>query len=106
MSEGSLFDDVLKGSKHRLTLFKADELAEALEKDNGYNSEHYEEAKYTIEETKNFSTSLKEDEGKILRVRLDRIFETLERLSNIFNKTTIIGKLVESIINLIKTLLP
>ena len=26
MSEGSLFDDVLKGSKHRLTLFKVDEI--------------------------------------------------------------------------------
>ena len=108
--EGELLDNPrwqpLSVEKYEDLAGQADTLAEALEKDNGYNAEHYEEAKYTIEETKNFSTSLREGEGNVLRVRLDRIFEILERLSVIFNKTTIIGKLVITTINLFKTLLP
>lgn len=75
-------------------------LAEELLKDNGYKANHEAEANYTIENFRRFASSLREGKGEILAKHLEQIIELVERLSQIFDKATRLGKIVAKIYTL------
>ena len=76
-------------------------LADKLDQENGYKSEHSLEADYTIDQFKLFAKSLREGKGTIIRQALTIIRAIFGRLQVIFDKATRIGKLVAQIIALL-----
>ncbi len=73
---------------------KSEELAKALDEDNGYKSTYPAEATSTIETIHSFAKVLKKDEGKPVRKGVQVVWQFLERAATIFDRTTRVGKLL------------
>lgn len=83
-----------------------DEVAELLEKENGYMDKHHLEAEHTIEASKNLSASIRENTGTVLFKRLNHFLSLMERIIKIFDKTSRIGIVLSKLIALFTAIIP
>ena len=79
----------------------ADDLAEAIESDNGYVAKHPEEARFTASKLKSFGADLLYTKGKVVLKSIKELGESVKKLLDIFDKTTRIGELIMKLINLL-----
>ena len=83
---------------------QCDEFAEAIAAENGFVAKHPLDAEYVAETATGVARSLRNTQGRIIKVRLQQLERALKRILDIFDTSTRIGGIAKALFTVISGL--